>query len=491
VITSPLPVATPSKAAKFFGIDTGPVTTGSSGHTLENNLADDVQDKISPRLAVQQQDPMSMLTKSNKGSENLALFDDNAMDSEQPLPTNTGKAAASTKGLRLLIPESAGSRPVEQNATTPTRFPFQAGYDTRSLGLVDSNSQVPQTQIPVASRPVPPVPKRDRMRRRALKTFKRMSPITEASTESLRPTYRKDEIVAELDVISEHESGQPLHNTSMLSRSHTEMTSNPVFELDKDDISPTDYFYDVNASTSDEDGDEDEAKDGVHPGLNVDLKRMCRQNTDLLYLRSPLQTVEDAYLDATEDEMRLEARRMALAKLKAEKRNMDMEIEVLRCEQERLRAQFSTYKTSTANDQQLVYTLEASSAGEIQMSPKSDIGSDEEPTVHKAELASFTRIIPGAVKLVQILRKTKIPVSHTGSNISPRTDSERKSMENISSISVSVSLLAMFLICADQYIASYYPFSSRRSRVCLRTKGVDASARRVPNSCSELGLNLQ
>jgi hypothetical protein len=201
--------------------------------------------------------------------------------------------------------------------------------------------------------------------------------------------------------------------------------------------------------------------------------------------------VEDAYLDATEDEMRLEARRMALAKLKAEKRNMDMEIEVLRCEQERLRAQFSTYKTSTANDQQLVYTLEASSAGEIQMSPKRDIGSDEEPTVHKAELASFTRIIPGAVKLVQILRKTKIPVSHTGSNISPRTDSERKSMENISSVSVSVSLLAMFLICADQYIASYYPFSSRRSRVCLRTKGVDASARRVPNSCSELGLNLQ
>lgn len=181
----------PSKAAKFFGVDTGPATTSSPGHTRyhEDGLADDVQYETPPRLAVQQQDLMSMLTKSHKSSENLALFDDKVVDSGQPLPMSTDKTAASTKGLRMPIPESTGSRlsSVEQNAAVHARYSFQAGDDTRNIDLGNSNSQVPQIQAPIASRPVPPVPKRDRMRRRALKTFKRMSPITEASTKSLNP----------------------------------------------------------------------------------------------------------------------------------------------------------------------------------------------------------------------------------------------------------------------------------------------------------------
>jgi hypothetical protein len=266
---------------------------------------------------------------------------------------------------------------------------------------------------------------------------------------------------------------------------------NPAFELDKDDLSPTDYFYDENASTSDEDGVEDEDEDGVHPGFKVDLKRICQQNNDLLYLRSPLQTVEDAYLDATEDDMRLEAHRMAQARLQEKKRNMDIDIEALRREQERLRLQFNTYKASTVGDQQAVPAFNASSAGEFQMSSDSDIGSDEEPTVHEAELASFTRVAPGAAKLVQIpSRKMKIPVSHNSSSISEHTDNERKSMENIPLVSVSASPLVIFRISADQCVASYYPLSSRGPRVCFRTKGADA-ARRVPNPCSELGLKLQ
>jgi hypothetical protein len=495
MITSPLPVDTPSKAAKFFGINTSPPTTGTSEYNrdLGDSLADHIQDEIPPRLAVQQQDFISMLTKSNKGSENLALFDDNVVDSGQPLPMNGSNAAASTKGLRMLIPEFAGSRmsPVERNATVSTRYSFQAGDDTRNIGLGNSNSEIPQIQVPVAPRPVPPVPKRDHMRRKALKTFKRMSPITEASTESLRPVYRKDEVVAELGVISEHEGDQTPHDTSVLPKSYSELMLDPAFELDKDDLSPTDYFYDENSSTSDEDGDEDEDEDGVDPGFKVDLKRMCRQNNDLLYLRSPLQTVEDAYLDATEDDMRLEARRMAQARLEEKKQSMDMDIEVLRREQERLRLQFSTYKASTVADQQPVPASNASSAGEFQISPDSDIGSDEEPTVHKAELASFTRVAPGAAKLVQIPpRKMKIPVSHNSSSISEHTDNERKSMENVPPVSVRVSPLVIFRISADQYVASYYPLSSRGPRVRFRTKGADA-VRRVPNPCSELGLKLQ
>lgn len=472
VISSPLPVDMPSKAAKFFGVDTGPATTSSPGHTRyhEDGLADDVQYETPPRLAVQQQDLMSMLTKSHKSSENLALFDDKVVDSGQPLPMSTDKTAASTKGLRMPIPESTGSRlsSVEQNAAVHARYSFQAGDDTRNIDLGNSNSQVPQIQAPIASRPVPPVPKRDRMRRRALKTFKRMSPITEASTKSLNPAYRKDEIVAELGVISEDESDQTPHDISVFPRSYSEMTSNPAFELDKDDLSPTDYFYDENASTSDEGGDEDEDEDGVHPGFKVDLKRMCRQDNDFLYLRSPLQTVEDVYLDATEDDMRLEAHRMAQARLEDKKRNMDMEVEVLRREQERLRLQFSTFKASTVAGQQPVPTFNASSEGDIHMSPDNDIDSDEEPTVHEAELAIFTRVIPGAVKLVQIPpRKMKIPVSHKGSSISERTDKERKSMENIPPVSVSASPLVISHISADQCVASYYTLSSRRFRVCL------------------------
>ena len=483
-----MPVDTPSKAAKFFGVDTGPASTVSPENTRYNdyNLADDIQRETPPRLAVQQQDLMSMLTKSNKSSANLALFDDNVVDSGQRLQTTTGKAVPSTKGLRMLNPEPA---PVEQNAAVPARYSFQAGDDTKNIGMSNSNSQVPRTQVSVAPRPVPPVPKRDRMRRRALKTFKRMSPITEASTESLRPAYCKDEINAELGVISEDGRDQTPLDTSVLPSSYSEMALNPAFELDKDDLSPTDYFYDENASTSDEDGDEDKDEDVVHPGFKVDLKRMCRQNNDLLYLRSPLQTVEDAYLDATGDEMRLEARRIALARLEKKKRNMDLEVEVLRREQERLRHQFNIYKASTVDNQQPGPTFSASSAGEIHISADSDIGSDEEPTIHKAELASFTRVTPGAAKLVQIpLRKMKIPVSHNGSSISERTEG-RKSMENVPPVSVSASPLVIYRISADQCVASYYPLSSRGSRVCLRTKGADA-VRRVPNSCSELGLKL-
>ena len=172
--------------------------------------------------------------------------------------------------------------------------------------------------------------------------------------------------------------------------------------------------------------------------------------------------------------MRLEARRIALARLEKKKRNMDLEVEVLRREQERLRHQFNIYKASTVDNQQPGPTFSASSAGEIHISPDSDIGSDEEPTIHKAELASFTRVTPGAAKLVQIpLRKMKIPVSHNGSSISERTEG-RKSMENVPPVSVSASPLVIYRISADQCVASYYPLSSRGSRVCLRTKGADA-----------------
>lgn len=164
-----------------------------------------------------------MLTKSHKSSENLALFDDKVVDSGQPLSMSADKAAASTKGLRMLIPQSTGSRlsPVEQNAAVPARYSFQAGDDTRNIDLGNSNSQVPQIQAPIAPRPVPPVPKRDRMRRRALKTFKRMSPITEASTESLNLPIAKTKLLPSW-VSSLRMRVIKLHTTSQYFLNHTQ-----------------------------------------------------------------------------------------------------------------------------------------------------------------------------------------------------------------------------------------------------------------------------
>nr|GFD58188.1 hypothetical protein [Tanacetum cinerariifolium] len=74
----------------------------------------------------------------------------------------------------------------------------------------------------------------------------------------------------------------------------------------------------------------DEDEDVVHPGTKVNIKRVHWQQATAVRFRSPLQTAEDAWLDATEDEMRLEARKMTLARIEAEKQAIDVEIAALR-----------------------------------------------------------------------------------------------------------------------------------------------------------------
>lgn len=402
VVTSPLPVTTPSKAAKFFGIEQKSMVTESPrrAHCQGGSIADDGA-PVRPTLTKPYS--LSLLTRSKTGTDRQTRFRQNVGLDEHKL-TTTGKAGT-TKGLRMLIPDFAGTQhaPIQQPTSTAARLALDERYDGIDL-------REPRFRIPAAPRPVPAAPKRrQRMRKKSPKPFERMSPITEASFEELRPVYRKGEDVAELGVISEYEYDDSTHSAPVLPRSHTEslLPSHNAFELDEDDLSPTDGFYD-------EAGDEEE--NPVHPGTRYDVKQGPSQQLTTLSVRSPLQSIEDDFLDATEDKMRLEARRMTIARVEAEKQAMDAETGVLRREHDLFKLDFKTGSGEECVCANLQHTPDENDLGDNQdlVSVSSSIDLDEEATVYQAKVMTLTRVTPGTVKLVTIPARQKKSVPHVG-----------------------------------------------------------------------------
>lgn len=424
VVTSPLPVTTPSKAAKFFGIEAKLVVTGSPRsreYSQDDSISDD-DDDAPVRPALAKQHSLPLLTRLKLGADRQTKFKED-IEPDQLKPLNTSKPNA--RGLRMLIPEFAGTRraPVQQTTTATTRFGTD-DYDDEIGHRSDSSIREPRFRIPAAPRPVPASMKRRRTRRKTARDVECMSPITEASLESLRHTYREGEDVTELGVISEYEYDDPPHSAPVLPRSHTESTlpSHDAFELDEADLSPTDEFYDEGAT-------DEEDHNVVHPGTKVNVKQVHWQQAMPVHVRSPLQSIEDAYLDATEDEMRLEACRMTLARVEAQKQDMDAEIAVLRHEHERLKlsvsdSHFGRKSTSSFGDEgrHVLANVDATHDEESEdddddlKSLSSTIDLDKEPTVHHAKLMTFTRVTPGMVKLVDIPPRGKKLVSYAGSN---------------------------------------------------------------------------
>lgn len=162
--------------------------------------------------------------------------------------------------------------------------------------------------------------------------------------------------------------------------------------------------------------------------------------------RSPLQKVEDTYLDATEQGMELEARKATLDKLEAEKQEMDAKIAHLRREHEKMKLDFNAAVTR-AEESKTAATEEVDDDDDDLISLNSSIDLDEEPTVHEANVVTFTRVTPGMVKLVDIPPRKKKPASHVDSTITvpdkPAPDLEKTlaapaSAENVSPVSASV-----------------------------------------------------
>ena len=418
LVTSPLPVSTPSKAAKFFGLE-AKSSVADSPRRIEPRDEAAASDNEAP-VRLKKQHSRSLLTVFKTSTDRQTKYKEEDVKTDEP-PKTTKYSAA--KGLKMLIPEFAGPKraPVEQTKAAATRT--ELDDEDEDVGYASDDHQEARFRIPAAPRPVPvrTASKSKAMRRKPLtsKDFPRMSPITEASIESLRPAYREGEEVTELGVISEYEYEDPPHSALMLPRSQTESTLIPhdKFELDEADLSPTDEYYDEEAT--------DEEDDVVHPGtkVKVNTKRVHWQQATALPLRSPLQSAEDTWLDATEEEMQLETHKKILDRVDAERKAMNDKVVEMKSKHEQFKLNFAKYSTeykpagSISAKPQSVPDEESEDEDADLVSLRSSIDLDEEPTVHEAKLMTFTRIAPGMVKLVNIPPRRKKPVALAESQV--------------------------------------------------------------------------
>jgi hypothetical protein len=411
LVTSPLPVSTPSKAAKFFGLE-AKSSVAESPRRLQHQDDAASDDGAPVRPALKKQYSRPLLTRFKIGADRQSKFKEEDVEPDERPETSKPSA---TKGLRMLIPEFAGPKrsPIEQTKAAATRFDLDE--EDEDVGYASDSHHEVRFRIPAASRPVRTSSKSKAMRRKPLsiKDFPRMSPITEASFESLRPAYREAEDVTELGVISEYEYENPPHSVPMLPRSQTETILPPQdkYELDEADLSPTDEYYEEDAT--------DEEEGVVHPGTKVNLKRVHWQQATAVHFRSPLQIAEDAWLDEMEEDMPLEARRVMMRRVEAEKQAIDNDISELRRKHELFKLEFAsscTAKTTHAEPEPIPDEMNEEDDADL-VSLCSSIDLDEEPTVHEAKLMTFTRITPGMVKLVDIPPRKKQPVAYVGSKI--------------------------------------------------------------------------
>jgi hypothetical protein len=411
LVTLTLPVSTPSKAAKFFGLEaTSSVADSPYRIQPRDEAASDNEAPVRPELKKQQS--LSLLTKSKTGVDRQTKFKEEDVQIDEPPKASKSSAA---KGLMMLIPEFAGPKrpPLEQTKAAATRFDLDD--EKEDVGYASDGHQEVRFRIAAAPRPVRTRSKSKTMRRKPLtsKDFPRMSPITEASFESLRPAYCEGEEVTELGVISEYEDEDPPHSAPMLPRSQTETTLqlHDGFELDEADLSPTDEYYDDEAP--------DDEEDVVHPGtkVKVTVKGVHWQKATAIPLRSPLQTAEDTWLDATEGDMRLETHRVTLDRVDADRQAMDDKIAEMKSKHEQFKLDFAKYSTehnpagSIRAKPEPILDEESEDEDADLVSLCSSIDLDEEPIRHEAKLMTFTRITPGMVKLVDNPPRHKKPVA--------------------------------------------------------------------------------
>jgi hypothetical protein len=410
LMTSPLPPTTPSKAAQFFGLEPKPRSTDSP---RRGQLHDDgTTDEDAPvRPTLRKQVSLPLLTRSKLGADITTKSKEAYVEPDLPKQKKANKTGKN-KGLRMLIPAFAGSKRAVIQHTTAATTHFDLDKDDADIDYSnDSKLYEHRFRIPASTRPVPAVPRR-RVRKKSPKSLERMSPITETSFEELLTAYHEDEDATELGVISEYEYDDPPYSAGgMLPRSHTEsvIPHQNAFELDEDGLSPKKGFDD------DELADEEDC--AIHPGTKVDVKRVRWQQPTTMCIRSPLQTIEDDYLDSTEESMRLQARRMTVDRVEAEKRAMDCEHAVLRFEHEKKKLNFENIKTRghvCANPEPAHEGSDEDDNDLVSLCSSIDL--DEEPLVHEAKVVTFTRITPGMVKFVDIPLSIKKAVLTVESN---------------------------------------------------------------------------
>lgn len=332
-ISSPIPQDPPHKAQRFFG--------------LENAQDPDSDAEGVPSVRRLQKKASSSLLTKMKSTPHMRASKDKKEDVKPE--QSKGKKAKETdnsKARRLLdfLPSHGhGTRPAynqDHAVSSPTLAVCQ--NDTEG----DSSSDVGPYSYPDLPLDVERLGPTRRTRKKRPKSLDRMTPITEASHDTLSSSYRNSEYDSQLGIISEYEPAHriPPRSTSLLPRSHTEfvLPSGAKYELDEADL------------TSDDDYDEDfVVKDHVsakhvHPGDRVDLNQLKWQQPMIapepaaISRRSPLQAVENRLLDFTKED--IEKQRAILDKLDAERHAADARVAEMKASHEQFKAEFETWK---------------------------------------------------------------------------------------------------------------------------------------------------
>jgi hypothetical protein len=312
---------------------------------------------------------------------------------------------------------------------------------------------VPKNDARLQQVPPKTISKHRAKKEQAKDQMKKMGPVTEASRDSMSAPYQKgeDNDNSEIDLIDEYATDRRSDPIFSPPRSESLMPHafGGPYTLTPADMLPFDQVPEQEMVA------EEEESFAVHPGTPVQTNKPL----PALRRRSPLQVVEDRFLDVAEQE--LEAKQnmrvregestpedeysvygmpVELSKAKpiqqltpfelqlqkmriecdindAKRIEMDKQVAAMKERHEQFKKDFGAYQ-ALANGSEIV-------EDDDHVSIRSSIDLDEEPTLHVARAVTITRVTPGMVKLVDIPARKKVcPEYRQGSIIiKKRSDS--------------------------------------------------------------------
>jgi hypothetical protein len=400
---SPLPPLTPVKAAQLLGVDPGPgrVRSTSVGRRVQNDGGYDI---LPLRPVPTRRGSMSSLTPQKSTSNRQTKFIEEGIEPDTPKSKgfwgNTNKKAQRMLGM---LPSAAYSArreaDMERVAAVSLAQRLQGNTDTYRSGEAELHGHS-HPLLPVEPK-LPEAPRR-RMRKKIPKELEKMVPITETSHDELRSSYKSDEHNPELHAISEY-ARSPFKALPLRPHDLSLLTTGIRYELEEDELSPTDQVIEEEAEGEEEDF-------AAHHGNAVDVKKNARAQPMMYHLRGPLQTVEDRLLD--EAEAQLAISKAAQNQNDADRLILDTQYAGLKASNEVMKAEFAAMQRRYVAPEECRRCDGADSQDDDDddlISICSSIDLDEEPTVHVATAVPFIRVTPGMVKLVDIPPRRKKP----------------------------------------------------------------------------------
>jgi hypothetical protein len=308
---TPLPPETPTKAAKFLGINPENIPAAvsrSSPAPNDGSSLDGVNDEPTRvRYGWPQQHSAPAPTASKNTSASRIFEDIEVSDDDEPQPAKTfwehGKDVAK-KMSGTLSPFTTRDSPSPRHYSSPQLTTtdwkeLQADY-VHSIGIPQPDESSSDAN-PAHNRRS----SHGKRQGKQPKELNRMTPITEASHDNISAAYRDDGDDTELEVIDEYTRGSISHGTLVIPPRSESLQAFPRYELAQDDWVSTDDNFEQNTY----------AKSVLFPsGVPSDMKNSKEKQPAVLRLRSPLQAVEDRFLDATEMELGLKAQKHSKVK---------------------------------------------------------------------------------------------------------------------------------------------------------------------------------